>query len=486
VGWAPFIAAWGLAATYSVSPAGSDLAAGTPAAPWRTLQRAADGVDAGDLVLVQPGDYTGFTLARSGAPGASIVFAAVDAGVRIATANVNGVGVELSTVSHFRLRGFEVAGTPSTGIRLSNGADIELEGNVVTQSGRSAIDATGTVQLQVLRNTVIQSARFCVFIEGTTGIVVRGNRLEQCDWGAIAVDALPGQTVQSPIVEQNVVIGANLVSPGAALNFSGNRNGLVRNNVLSEIRRTGLGLWKQQMTDPPSADNVIINNTFVMHPTANEAIRIYAGSTSTTVLNNIVIAQGATAIGLAVSNDSRPGLVSNFNALTNRFSLDDGASTVTFAGWTAAGYDSASWVPDGGPLFVNAAGGDFRLAAGSSALDRGTATDAPPTDVVGVARPQGPGVDVGAYERPVAAGGGTGGASGGASGGSTAGGAAGAGGATAGASAGGDAVERALGVGCGCRFDPEALAAGLSVLVLRRRRRIPDRSPAHAGGHGRR
>ena len=48
--------------TYYVSPSGSDRDAGTAAAPWKTLGRAAKWVMAGDTVIVRPGGYEGFIL----------------------------------------------------------------------------------------------------------------------------------------------------------------------------------------------------------------------------------------------------------------------------------------------------------------------------------------------------------------------------------------------------------------------------------------
>ena len=53
------------------------------------------------------------------------------------------------------------------------------------------------------------------------------------------------------------------------------------------------------------------------------------------------------------------------------------------------------------PMFVDVAKDDFRLAAESPARDVGTATGdgVPTTDKAGTRRPQGEGVDVGAFER---------------------------------------------------------------------------------------
>jgi hypothetical protein len=56
--------------TYYVSPGGSDMAAGTEGEPFRTIQRAASLVEAGDTVVVRAGRYEGFswagTLPRAG------------------------------------------------------------------------------------------------------------------------------------------------------------------------------------------------------------------------------------------------------------------------------------------------------------------------------------------------------------------------------------------------------------------------------------
>ena len=48
--------------------------------------------------------------------------------------------------------------------------------------------------------------------------------------------------------------------------------------------------------------------------------------------------------------------------------------------------------------YVNDGSGDYRLANTSPLIDKGLSGNAPPTDLVGTTRPQGNGVDIGAYE----------------------------------------------------------------------------------------
>jgi len=56
----------------------------------------------------------------------------------------------------------------------------------------------------------------------------------------------------------------------------------------------------------------------------------------------------------------------------------------------------------GTPRFVNPWAGDFRLHSGSPGIDAGTSSGAPVTDILGRSRPQGGGVDMGAYEHVAA------------------------------------------------------------------------------------
>ena len=75
---------------------------------------------------------------------------------------------------------------------------------------------------------------------------------------------------------------------------------------------------------------------------------------------------------------------------------EDPSAVVTYScvqnGYTGTGNISAD------PLLVNPAGGDLHLQGSSPCVDTGTPSGAPFTDIEGNTRPQGSGIDMGAYE----------------------------------------------------------------------------------------
>jgi len=82
--------------------------------------------------------------------------------------------------------------------------------------------------------------------------------------------------------------------------------------------------------------------------------------------------------------------------------LNGGTSVnATLAQWRAFGYDAHSFVSTATALFVNPAAKDFRLIAGSPAIDTGTNLGADvPADIDGTSRPQRLAYDIGCYEMP--------------------------------------------------------------------------------------
>jgi hypothetical protein len=111
-----------------------------------------------------------------------------------------------------------------------------------------------------------------------------------------------------------------------------------------------------------------------------------AGSSNNYVANNIVYGN---AYGI-----TEMGKVGTGNRYANNLVFNTGRAWLLLKG-AASGTISAD------PQFVSYAAngtGDYRLKSTSSAINKGTATSAPTVDILGVARPRGGAVDIGAYE----------------------------------------------------------------------------------------
>lgn len=112
------LAAAGLtAAEYHLSPDGSDAAAGSRQAPWRTIAKANAALMPGDTVIFLPGRYEGnIAPKRSGAPDAPITYKAEKTGGAILTGgNEQKFAAWIHGRSHIILDGFRFEVKPGTG-----------------------------------------------------------------------------------------------------------------------------------------------------------------------------------------------------------------------------------------------------------------------------------------------------------------------------------------------------------------------------------
>lgn len=191
-------------------------------------------------------------------------------------------------------------------------------------------------------------------------------------------------------------------SVSSALSVTAQTNGLVDVNqciVEGNTDSTTLGALK---LDGP---NNTARNTLVVQKRASATSIIMNLISGARAYNVTAVSVGAT-LNFGVSTANAAGVMKNcyVGGVT---APTDGVSqptkTTCFSNAAATGF---SVVPFDTTTFENITSGthDLRLKAGSALIDAGTA-DATfsPYDIFGVARPQGAGTDVGAYEYPSAA-----------------------------------------------------------------------------------
>jgi hypothetical protein len=163
--------------------------------------------------------------------------------------------------------------------------------------------------------------------------------------------------------------------------YLGGSNQVVANNVIDHNLWYGLQVW-------PSCDAcVITSNTFVHNGRAG--LIIGGDSSGVVVANNISAFNAEYGIRTFELSGSGNEIVANLTYRNN-----SGAYCVDGCGGGA----SISRARHGNPRFI-APGGNYRLRAGSPAVNAGVEKYAPARDITGKRRPRGRGPDLGAYER---------------------------------------------------------------------------------------
>jgi predicted outer membrane repeat protein len=187
----------------------------------------------------------------------------------------------------------------------------------------------------------------------------------------------------------------------------------------------GGGMYNYNFCLPTVANCTFTNNS------AESGGGIYAYTKCAAVVTNCVFSGNTASTGGALASSHSEYTVTNSTFSGNAASGEGGA--VYYFNWTTSpvvncilwgnsagssgdevqayraaptvtnscvegGYAGGTDIVTDDPLFVDAAGGDYSLQGTSPCIDTGTATDAPTTDILGVARPQGSGYDMGAYE----------------------------------------------------------------------------------------
>jgi MYXO-CTERM domain-containing protein len=340
------------AATWHVAPGGDDTNPGTEAAPWATLQHAADEAAPGDEVLVADGDYVTVVVTTSGTAAAPIVFRATGPAAVVGPAVPDGDGIVIRG-SWVTFEGFGVAGTGQHCV------DVEPEsfGGTVDGVRLAGLTATGCVGEGI-------------HLAGATNAVVDGCLVHDVGGAGIA---LVGTT--TTILQNNVV-------------WSGLGDGIVVAHAEGAATPT---------------DVTVVNNTVLRAGAAGWALRfeVEAGAamTGNVAFNNVLLAVD-TAAGSLGLGEGEAGLVSGRNVVSDRFG--DGTATLTLVEFQGLGYEGGSFLSEPFRLFRDTASGDLQLRAGCPAVNVGVpeleGRPAPEFDRLGVPRPVGASHDLGAYE----------------------------------------------------------------------------------------
>jgi NPCBM/NEW2 domain/Right handed beta helix region len=310
---------------YWVATNGDDYAAGTPDAPWATLQHAADEVRAGSAVYVRGGVYEQRMVVRSsGAPGQPIVFRNAPGEHPVLDGSSLHVGedfdpmITIDAERYVEIHGFEIRGLRTdlsghnpVGILVTGASDhISLVGNVVhdlgtTFQGRVGGDAHGIAVYGNAADHPIDD------------VEIRGNQLYDLTLGSSEALVVNGN-VTNFLIQGNVVHDTNNIGIDA-IGYEGTapdpsvdsaRDGIIRGNVVYDVDsygnpaygndRSADGIYVDGGRDILVEDNVVHDVNIGMEFASEH----HGRSTSfVTARNNLVY--DATAIGVAIGGYDR-------------------------------------------------------------------------------------------------------------------------------------------------------------------------------------
>jgi len=387
------------------SPTGSDSNIGSADSPWETLQHAVDSVQEGDTILVREGDYVGAHITTSGSAEEPITLAVYPGEeARIVADNTTTPdGINLEGASYFIVQGIRVDGRTRAGIRAVLCEHVTIRDNRADNNGKWGILTGFCDDLLIEYNHTSNSIDEHGIYVGNSGDrpVIRGNRIWGNHGNGIHMNgdvSLGGDgLISSAVVEANVIFD-NGVGGGSGINMDGVQNSIIRNNLLYDNHASGISLYRID-GGGPSSGNQVLNNTIVVAGNGRWALNIQDGSTGNQVRNNILYNLHPFRGSISIDPASLSGFSSDFNAIMDRFTLDDGNSVIDLAQWQATtGQDTSSLIATPQQLFVSPAGFDYHLAHDSPAEDRGGSTLLVEVDLEGTPRPIGPQFDIGAYE----------------------------------------------------------------------------------------
>jgi hypothetical protein len=394
------------AATRYVSTTGNNNNSGNSwAQAWRTLQYAADQVDAGDSVWIADGNYVGFDMRTTGTAAQPIVFIAFGSNVVIDTHNpVTMDGINVENADYIEINGVRVINQPRNGIRLVFADNCIVRNTYCDNNFERGIFTGFTDDILLEYNECLNSIdEHGIYVSNSSDrSIIRHNVCHHNNRGGIQINADGSQGGDGISTDPEIygnILYENGVAGGAAINLDGVQGAFIYNNLLYENHASGIALFQQDGA-APSINAVIVHNTIVNASNARWCVLIVNGATGAQVFNNILINQHPWRGSIAVDADAVSGFDSDYNIVVNSLSNDGDGQTMTLTEWQAEGYDAHSMLADPMAEIFIQPGSDYHLLNDAQAINTGNAGAAfgVNDDIEGVARPQGAQHDIGAYE----------------------------------------------------------------------------------------
>ena len=204
-----------------------------------------------------------------------------------------------------------------------------------------------------------------------TGTLIKNNLFDSNNQGAGGFGAAIGGNSASPVIDGNFFRNNSCDSQflSGVIAFVNGSSPLITNNIIQGNPCRGINMTLPEGSVPQVVNNTIVSNRVGIHVDA----RVH---TVQQIFRNNIIVGNDVGLEVVFGNGSTDPTWQNNLAFGNGKNYDGIADQTGVAGNIS-----------GDPLFVDQASLVFDLNAGSPAIDQGTGTGAPSTDLLGRSRP---------------------------------------------------------------------------------------------------
>lgn len=389
----------------STHPNSDDRNDGSEVLPWSTIQHGSNMAMAGDTVYVKNGMYKEWvSFQNSGRSDAPIWFVAYPGHKPI----IDGVGINVprwkallysEKNDHLIIDGFEVRNSDEFLIRLRQGTGLTIKNCLVhgnSHNRRNAIMVDHVQNSYIEHNEVYDSGWNAISGESVNDTVFRYNYVHD-NPSHNGINIFPNTEEIQQIYYGNDIMYNVIEGCGSGIYVRFQADNAVVGNLICKNAGQGIFLDHHRnmvVSFVYTAETKIYNNTVVANGMHGLLSR---NATHLDVKNNIF---AYNEIGqVSIERDVTEGHSFNYNCYyppVNRWGDVRSYSIATWQDVSGQGQNSLS----SDPKFSNHLDNDYKLAPQSVAIDRGINLGAHgfTVDLLGTARPQIEGYDLGAYE----------------------------------------------------------------------------------------
>jgi hypothetical protein len=203
----------------------TDSGSGTSAAPYCSIQAAADVASPGDVVVISGGNYaSGATITRSGTASNPIIFTGATPGASIGGSTTASSELRLSSASGIEIENLTISTGTSAAVTVNGGSGDTIANDTFPASaaGKIAVHVTGGASAVIVRDSLVRAG---IVVDGAaSGTVVTTNEFVRSLNTPIAVQGAANTAVTS-----NTVIACG---PGIAVGNSSSATS-IENNVVT-------------------------------------------------------------------------------------------------------------------------------------------------------------------------------------------------------------------------------------------------------------